>query len=98
MHPCRVSKCLQMLSLKLFLGLRQGHSLVSIHHDTSSPSEATFVGCLYFSSRKALTWEEAKMICQVQISTLLAITSEEQMSFIKMELNVIADHDRTTHD
>ena len=38
------------------------------------------------------------MICQVQNSTLLAITSEEQISFVKMELNVIADHDGTTHD
>ena len=60
--------------------------------------EAAFVACLYFNSTKAFTWEEANMTCQVQNSTLLVITSEEQMSFIKMELKVIVDHDGTTHD
>ena len=46
--------------------------------------EAAFVACLYFNSTKAFTWEEANMTCQVQNSTLMVITSEEQMSFIKM--------------
>merc|ERR1712130_837356 len=58
--------------------------------------DATFVdmGCLYFYSTEAMTWDEASSLCQmVSNGTLLEITSEIQLSFIQMELAVIEDHE-----
>merc|ERR1711981_698502 len=56
--------------------------------------DATLVdmGCLYFSkpSSPGLTWDDANSMCQMgSNSTLLEITNEEQMSFIRLELAVI---------
>merc|ERR1712051_591343 len=58
--------------------------------------DATFVdmGCLYFNSTKALTWDDANSLCQMgSNSTLLEITTEMQLAFIQMELAVIEDHE-----
>merc|ERR1711894_127237 len=63
--------------------------------------DASFVemGCLYFNSTQALHWDEANSMCQMgSNSTLLAITSEMQMAFIQMQLDVIADHDGVPHN
>ena len=62
--------------------------------------DASFVdmGCLYFNSTAALSWEDASSLCQMGSgSTLLAITSEIQMDFIHMQLDVITDHDGAFH-
>merc|ERR1712212_1073453 len=58
--------------------------------------DATFVdmGCLYFNSTESMTWDHASSMCQMgSNSTLLEIRTEMQMSFIKMELAVIEDHE-----
>merc|ERR1712051_1161555 len=58
--------------------------------------DATFVdmGCLYFNSTEALTWDDASSMCQMgSNSTLLEITTEMQLAFIQMELAVIEDHE-----
>merc|ERR1711936_1399353 len=62
--------------------------------------DASFVdmGCLYFNSTAALSWDDASSLCQMGSgSTLLAITSEIQMDFIHMQLDVITDHDGAFH-
>merc|ERR1712212_1255222 len=56
------------------------------------------MGCLYFNSTLAMTWDEASSMCQMgSDSTLLVITSEMQLAFIQMELDVIADYEGATH-
>merc|ERR1712018_607432 len=61
--------------------------------------DASFVdmGCLYFNSTEALNWEEANVICQMSNSTLVDISTEMQMGFLQMELDVIANAEGTTH-
>merc|ERR1712212_1256185 len=57
------------------------------------------MGCLYFNSTLAMTWDEASSMCQMgSNSTLLAIESEMQLAFIQMELDVIADFEGATHN
>ena len=58
--------------------------------------DATFVdmGCLYFNTTEAMTWDHASSMCQMgSNSTLLEIRTEIQMAFIQMELSVIEDHE-----
>merc|ERR1711936_4741 len=58
--------------------------------------DATFVdmGCLYFNSSAALTWDKTNSLCQmVANATLVEITTEMQMAFLQMELNVLADYE-----
>merc|ERR1712126_787768 len=62
--------------------------------------EASFMdmGCLYFNSTKDLNWEDANSICQMNSnSTLVDISTEVQMGFLQMELDVIANAEGTTH-
>merc|ERR1712130_276775 len=77
-------------------------SVPSLPHGKSSGTcpdkwvDASFVdmGCLYFNTTEAMTWEHASTMCQMgSNSTLLEITSEMQMSFIQMELSMIEDHE-----
>merc|ERR1712130_50616 len=58
--------------------------------------DASFVdmGCLYFNTTAGMTWDNANSMCQMDAnSTLLEITLEMQMSFIRMQLAVIEDHE-----
>merc|ERR1719278_46377 len=62
--------------------------------------DASFVemGCLFFNSTASMTWEDANLACQRRSnSTSLVITSEIQMGFLQMELDVIANAEGTTH-
>merc|ERR1712062_219356 len=54
--------------------------------------DASFMdmGCLSFNNTKAVSWEEAFLICQeTPNATLADIQSEVQMGFLQMELDVI---------
>ena len=62
--------------------------------------DASFVdmGCLLFNTTQIGTWEEANRLCQMSSnSTLVDITTEVQMGFLQMELDVIANAEGTTH-
>merc|ERR1719341_1008642 len=61
--------------------------------------DASFVdmGCLYFNTTQDITWEDANSICQRSNSTLIDISTEMQMGFLQMELDVIANAEGTTH-
>merc|ERR1711971_1521455 len=61
--------------------------------------DASFVdmGCLYFNITQDITWEDANSICQGSNSTLIDISTEMQMGFLQMELDVIANAEGTTH-
>ena len=62
--------------------------------------DASFVemGCLFFNSTEGMTWEDANLACQRSSnSTSVVITSEIQMGFLQMELDVIANAEGTTH-
>merc|ERR1711953_271951 len=57
------------------------------------------MGCLFFNSTEALTWEDANLACQRSSnSTSVVITSEIQMGFLQMELDVIANAEGTAHN
>merc|ERR1712126_66404 len=52
------------------------------------------MGCLLFNSTKAYTWEEAYEYCYTQENaTLVEFSTEEQMEFLWMEMNVLGDHE-----
>jgi hypothetical protein len=58
--------------------------------------QATWVemGCLLFNSTTAYTWEEANNYCQdKENASLVEIYTEEQHEFLKMELNLLSDHE-----
>merc|ERR1712037_522143 len=62
--------------------------------------DASFMdmGCLYFNTTLALTWDDANAMCQMSTnSTLVDIVTEMQMGFLQMELDVIANAEGTTH-
>merc|ERR1712001_141412 len=61
--------------------------------------DASFVdmGCLYFNTTQDITWEDANSICQGSNSTLIDISTEMQMGFLQMELDVIANAEGATH-
>merc|ERR1711934_184774 len=61
--------------------------------------DASFVdmGCLYFNTTQDVTWEDANSICQGSNSTLIDISTEMQMGFLQMELDVIANAEGATH-
>merc|ERR1712037_478541 len=61
--------------------------------------DASFVdmGCLFFNATKGVTWEEANSVCQRSNSMLVDISTEVQMGFLQMELDVIANAEGTTH-
>merc|ERR1711934_746721 len=61
--------------------------------------DASFVdmGCLYFNTTQDFTWQDANAICQRSNSTLIDISTEMQMGFLQMELDVIANAEGTTH-
>ena len=61
--------------------------------------DASFVdmGCLYFNTTQDITWEDANAICQRSNSTLIDISTEMQMGFLQMELDVIANAEGATH-
>merc|ERR1719341_1661169 len=61
--------------------------------------DASFVdmGCLFFNATMDVTWEDANAICQRSNSTLVDISTEVQMGFLQMELDVIANAEGTTH-
>ena len=45
------------------------------------------LGCLFFNATAQLTWDDASSMCQMgSDSTLIDITTEEQLAFIQMEL------------
>merc|ERR1712168_629233 len=97
-----------LLLLAASLGFASASSLQTLPHGGQAQQgksngncpdkwvDATFVdmGCLYFNSSADMTFDDASSMCQMgSNSTLLAITSEMQMAFVQMELNVIADHE-----
>ena len=48
---------------------------------------AVKLGCLFFNATAQLTWDDASSMCQMgSDSTLIDITTEEQLVFIQMEL------------
>ena len=48
---------------------------------------AVKLGCLFFNATAQLTWDDASSMCQMgSDSTLIDITTEEQLAFIQMEL------------
>merc|ERR550519_340014 len=52
------------------------------------------LGCLYFDSVTQYAWDGANNFCQVQLNgTLLGITAEEQLKYLKRELHFLADHE-----
>merc|ERR1712156_615982 len=63
--------------------------------------DASFVemGCLFFNNTApSADWEEANVICEkYSNATLVDIQSEMQMSFLQMELDVIANAEGTKH-
>ena len=63
--------------------------------------DASFVdmGCLHFNTTQDLvTWEKANALCQMSSnSTLVDISTEVQMGFLQMELDVMANAEGTTH-
>merc|ERR1712037_518113 len=61
--------------------------------------DASFVdmGRLYFNTTQEITWEDANAICQGSNSTLIDISTEMQMGFLQMELDVIANAEGTNH-
>merc|ERR1719341_2090136 len=77
--------------------------LLSQSQETSNCPEkwldASFVdmGCLFFNATEAITWEEANSICQRSNSTLIDISTEVQMGFLQMELDVIANAEGAVH-
>merc|ERR1712037_890581 len=61
--------------------------------------DASFLemGCLYFNTTQAFTWDDANTMCQMNTnSTLVDIVTEMQMSFLSMELDVIANAEGAT--
>merc|ERR1719341_2962236 len=78
--------------------------LLSQSQETSNCPEkwldASFVdmGCLFFNATQAVTWEEANSICQRSNSTLVDISTEVQMGFLQMELDVIANAEGANHN
>merc|ERR1711962_1867340 len=63
--------------------------------------DASFVnmGCLYFNSTKAETWDDAVISCQVATpnASLVEIMNETQMAFVQMEIEVIEDYEGPHH-
>merc|ERR1712037_259085 len=61
--------------------------------------DASFVdmGCLYFNTTQDIPWEDANSICQGSNSTLIDISTEMQMGFLQMELDVIANAEGEAH-
>ena len=62
--------------------------------------QATFVnlGCLLFNSTVSYTWEEAYKYCyENENATLVEFMTEEQMDFLWMEMNVLAEHESMHH-
>merc|ERR1712130_287623 len=54
---------------------------------------------IYFDSTEALDWDQAMSKCQMgSNSTLLEITTEMQMAFIQMNLDVISNHAGANYD
>merc|ERR1711894_743247 len=51
------------------------------------------LGCLLFNTTQTYSWEEAFAYCQSENSALLEIQFEEQLDFLVMELEAIADHE-----
>merc|ERR1712004_52080 len=63
--------------------------------------DASFMemGCLFFNNTAGGSWEEAYISCKkYSNATLVEIQSEMQMSFLQMELDVIANAEGTTHN
>merc|ERR1711962_1894506 len=63
--------------------------------------DASFMemGCLFFNNTAPVSWEEAYISCKkYSNATLVEIQSEMQMSFLQMELDVIANAEGTTHN
>merc|ERR1711990_936517 len=84
------------------LSLRENAQDVSSGGCPDGWGDASFVGmgCLYFNSTEALSsWDATSSMCQTATpsSTLVEITSEEQMAFIQMEIGVLADHEGGRH-
>merc|ERR1712037_204622 len=99
-----MGSAMKLLLLATCLAVASSSSLPALPHEDAKSSgtcpdkwvDASFVemGCLYFNSTETLTWDEANNMCQMgSNSTLVDITTEMQMAFLQMELNVIADHD-----
>ena len=61
--------------------------------------DASFLdmGCLYFNATQGVVWEDANSICQRSNSTLIDISTEMQMGFLQMELDVIANAEGEAH-
>merc|ERR1711934_224596 len=62
--------------------------------------DASFVdmGCLFFNSTQGATWEDANSVCQRSNSMLVDISTEVQIGFLRMELDVIANAEGTIHE
>ena len=63
--------------------------------------DASFVdmGCLYFNSTKGMTWDDAVSSCHIATtnSSLVEITTEAQMDFVQMMLEMIEEHESARH-
>ena len=87
---------------KVPLSLREEVQRLSRGNCPENWIEASFVdmGCLYFNSTKALpSWDDTITTCQIATpnSTLVEIMTEQQMAFIQMEIDVLADHEGARH-
>merc|ERR1711962_1482125 len=59
--------------------------------------DASFVemGCLYFNSTKAETWDDSVISCQMATpnASLVEILTENQMAFVQMEIELLEAHE-----
>ena len=96
------SASVPVLSREEVMSLRENAQDMSSGSCPEGWIDASFVkmGCLYFDSTAPLSsWDATSSMCQTATpnSTLVEITSEEQMAFIQMELDMLADHELPRH-
>ena len=56
------------------------------------------LGCLLFNTTQKYTWEGALAYCQNEDSNLVEIQFQEQLDFLIMELDVLADHEGSEYE
>merc|ERR1711915_5092 len=56
------------------------------------------LGCLLFNSSTAMNWERANTYCQQdEDARLIEVKREDQFDFLRMELDLIDDHESRRH-
>ena len=77
--------------------LHKGIQEVSSGACSSGWVDASFVemGCLYFNSTEAKTWDDSVISCQMATpnASLVEILTENQMAFVQMEIELLEAHE-----